>query len=118
MITISDIAKEKSTFIIDVSFTDENDEATTPTAMVWSLTTTTGTIINSRDQVAVDPGDLASTISIVLSGDDLAMQSGETSYRFVKRLFIVEATYNSDLGNDLPINDDAEFTLKNLNVIT
>lgn len=117
MITISDIAKEKGTFVIDVSFTDENEEAAVPTSMVWSLATTTGTIINSRDQVAVDPGDLAATVSILLSDNDLALQTGEIE-KYVKRRFIVEAIYNSDLGTDLPVNGEAEFTLENLSTIT
>ena len=117
MISITDKAKEKGSFVFDVAFTDEDDAAATPKTMTWSLTTTSGTSINNRLNVAVGAGDLAATVSIVLSGDDLAVQSGETN-RYLRRRFVVEATYDSSLGNDLPVKEEAEFLLENITKVT
>lgn len=100
------VAIEKSTYIITVSFFDEAEAAEDVKTMTWTLTDTLGNIINSRDQVeVVNP---SSVEAVVLSGNDLAIigDGGDE-----KRLFTVEATYDSDLGNDLPLNGVASFTV-------
>ena len=53
----------------------------------------------------------------MLSGDDLAIQSGETGAT-VLRKFAVEATYDSDAGQDLPLKDEATFPINNLTAIS
>jgi len=103
------IAKEKSTYMITVSFFDEADAAEDVKTMKWTLTDTAGNIINSReDVVVVDPGSVE---TIVLSGDDLAIFDSEPAATKGKRIFTVEATYDSTLGNDLPLNGSATFTV-------
>jgi len=107
------VAKEKGTYAITCTFTDEDDAAVTPDSIVWSLTDTDGTVINNRDQVAVAVP--ASSVEIVLSGDDLEVT--ETA-GFVERRFIVEIVFDSDLGNNLPHKDECTFSLENLTKVT
>ena len=109
-------AIEKSTYVISVSFTDEDSQAVIPDTIAWSLTDDVGSVINSRDQVTVSP--TASTIKITLSGLDLAIQTGETGFATVRRRVVIEATYDSSLGNDLPMKKEAVFKIENLNKVT
>jgi hypothetical protein len=100
-------ADEKSTYIITADFTDEDDAEVTPTYVKWKLTTGAGVVVNDlEDQEPVS----ASSINIVLSGDDLQVlargQGGKT------RILTIEAIYDSiTYGNDLPLNGSAEFTI-------
>lgn len=105
-------AIEKSTYVISVSFTDEDDQAVIPDTIVWSLTNDSGDVINSRDQVSVTT--TAATVEITLSGNDLAMQTAEVGFPTVRRRIIIEATYDSSLGNDLPLKSEAIFLIENL----
>jgi hypothetical protein len=96
-------AKNGSTYIVLADFTDEVDVAVVPNTIQWSLTDINGTIINNRDDVSVTP---ASSISIVLEGDDILVTDG------LERLITIEAVYNSaTYGNDLPLVDQAKFTI-------
>lgn len=100
---ISTTAKNGSTYIVQADFTDEDGAAVVPNTIQYSLTDQNGKIINSRDDVSVTP---ASSISIVLSGDDILVSDGLT------RLVTIEAVYNSAThGNDLPLVDQAKFTI-------
>jgi hypothetical protein len=64
-------------------------------------------VINSRTLVTIAAP--ASTETIVLSGDDLAVDraGGDT----IKRRLCVIGTYDSDLGTDLPLTREVEFTI-------
>lgn len=101
-------ATERSTYVITAAFTDEDGAAVVPNAITWTLTDTIGTVINSRDGVAVAVP--ASSIDIVLSGADLAVGG----YNSPLRIFTIEATYNSALGNDLPLTGAAQFSIEAL----
>lgn len=116
MQSLTTIAKEKSTFIVTVTFTDEDGAAVAPKTLTWSLTDASNNIINSREDVAVSSP--AASNKIVLSGDDLQIQSIEDSESYVRRRFVVEATYDSDAGNDLPVKDAASFVMENLFKVT
>lgn len=98
------VAIEKSTYMVTVSFFDEADAAEDVKTMKWTLTDTDGNVINEREDVVVD--DPGSVETIVLSGDDLAIVGSGGDE---ERLFTVEATYDSTLGNDLPLNGVASF---------
>ena len=97
-------ANEESTFKITASFTDAEGDAVTPNTIKWTLTDIDGNVINSRSDVSETP---ATSIDIILSGDDLAFQSGETYV--AERILTIEATYNSTEGTDLPLNEEAHF---------
>lgn len=114
MITIDETAKERGTIALVVSFADENGTPTAPTTMTWSLVDVNGTVINSRSDVTVTTPEASETI--VLSGADLQITAAEQSagYALVKRRFVVEITFTSDLGSGLPAKEVAAFLIENL----
>lgn len=102
-------AKEKSTYIITASFYDESETLVTPNSgLTWKLTDENGTVINSRSSVALTS---ASTVNIVLSGDDLALGNAARSG---KRYVTITGTYDSSLGSGLYIKEQVEFEIDNL----
>lgn len=111
-VTVTPGANEKSTYVVDVSFFDEDNNPVVPNNVAWTLTDLSGNVINSRTQVSISP---ATTVSIVLSGLDLALSPTEITTG--SRLVTVEADYDSSLGSALPLNEEAEFTVTNLTVI-
>jgi hypothetical protein len=113
---LSELGKEKSTYIITCLFLDEDGDAVIPITINWSLTTVNGTVINSRDEIAVGTPD--SSIDIVLTGDDLAILTNETNRKRVPRKLIIEATYNSSVGAGLGLKDSTVFDLENLVKVT
>ena len=112
---LTTVAKEEGTYMITCAFTDEDGDAVAPDSITWTLSDSNGSIINSREDVAV--GSPASSVDIVLSGDDLAIQAGETASTVTRRITI-EAVYDSDAGSDLPLKDEAVFPLENLLNVT
>ena len=110
------IFDEESTGGIDCAFEDEEDADVVPGSIAWTLTDLSGTVINSREQVAVAVP--AASVTITLSGDDLALQSAEANREKVKRRFLVEAVYDSDLGDNLPLKASCEFSIRNLRYVS
>lgn len=89
-------ATEGSTYAVTIPFTDEDGDPVVPNEVLWTLTDEDGEIVNAREDVIETP---ASSVEIALSGDDLPVNG-----RLVWTLFLtVEATYDSDLGTDLPL---------------
>ena len=112
--TLSKQAAEDGSFIIQATFKDEDDVAVIPNAgLIWSLTDKDGTVINSREDVSIVS---ASTINIVLSGDDLQIVDQDCSEE--ERRVIVEGAYDGSLGSDLPIKSVAVFMVVNLIKVT
>jgi hypothetical protein len=104
-------AREKGTFTIPVSFTDEDDAAVIPDSITWSLSRTDGSIVNSREDVAV--ASPAASVNITLSGNDLAILTDSD----IDRIFTVKIVYDSDIGDNLPQNDQDTFTIKPLSQV-
>lgn len=104
--TFATPAPERGTYVIDLTFKDETGALVVPTAATWSLTDTAGTIINSRSSVTISP--LASTATLVLSGLDLAIGAGLVG---TYRKLIVEFSYNSSLGSNLPMKEEFTFQI-------
>ena len=98
---------ERSTAALVASFRDEAGELITPTAINWTVTDGDGNVINSREEQDVAPDN---SVTIVLTGDDLAVSPGDDGRRQV----IVRATYDGSLGDDLPIVGVLEFTVRNV----
>ena len=98
---------ERSTVALATSFRDEAGELVTPTAINWSLTDGDGNVVNERNAVDVAP---ANQVTVVLSGDDLALTQGDDGRRQV----VIRATYDGNLGDDLPIVGVLEFTVRNV----
>jgi hypothetical protein len=107
------IAIEKSTYVITAAFTDEDGDPVVPNSgLNWTLTDLTGTVVNSRSAVTIAVP--AASVSIVLSGLDLALADGKDTYR----ILTVEGTYNSALGSGLPIKASVQFKIQNLIKVT
>ena len=108
--TLTTQAVEESTFVVTAAFTDEDAVAVVPKTAVWTLSDKDGTVINGRLDVTISP--LAASVDIVLSGDDLAIADGKT------RKLTIKATYDSDAGTDLPLNDELSFQIQRLVGVT
>jgi len=109
-IYIEDEAFEESSFIFDIDFYDEDKDSVIPKTLTWTLTDTSGNVINSREDVVVTP---AAQVNIILSGDDLAITGNSDEIRVIT----IEATYDSDIGSDIPIKEDYSFKINNIRSI-
>lgn len=104
-------ASEQGTYVITLTFTDETGTSVVPDSITWTLMNrNTGTIINSREDVAVTTP--AASVDVVLSGDDLQILTDENDYG--RRVLLVEAIYDSDAGNNLPLKTEAYFQIDDL----
>lgn len=105
-------AMEEGSYFIDVAFYDEDGDAETPNVdtIYWTLTDNAGTVVNERDYEAIAS---ASSITIELEGDDLAIQAGETA-SLVRRRIVLLWEYDSDLGDDKPAKAECIFHIRNL----
>lgn len=104
--TLSTHFVEESSGSIIIRFRDRDDQPVVPTAAKWTLTEESGTVINGRQDVSIaTPSTME---EILLKGADLALS---TSFQGTseKKIFTVQATYDSDLGSDIPLNDQCEF---------
>ena len=115
MIRLDERAKELSTYVIVVSFTDEEGDPVVPNTITWSLIDRIGNIINERDEEEILTP--AAEVSIVLSGDDLQILAGEELKSAVVRRLVVQAEYDSTLGDDMPIKEVAQFTITNFPLV-
>lgn len=95
-------AKEKGTYIIPVTFRDPDQALVSPNAgLTWTLTDIGGSVINNRLQ---EPITAASTVNVVLSGDDLVIRANN------ELVVLIEGTFNSvTYGNNLPLKDEVHF---------
>src|SRR6056297_2747278 len=109
--TITIKPNELGTAIVEMSFTDEDDAAVTPTSLQWQLMKPDGTVVNDREFVDNSFTALAGEVTVVLSGDDLAMFGASDSGR---RVFSIQGVYDSTAGSGLPIKDEAVFVIQQL----
>lgn len=111
-VTLATGAIEKGTFIVTAAFTDDDGAAVTPNNLTWHLTDKEETIINSRSSVVIAVP--ATSVDIVLSGDDLALDVGAG----IERILTITGDYDSGAGSGLPLNDQAEFIIQPLVAVT
>ena len=114
-VTILDTkASEEGTYAIDeIQFLDSQDTpvAVTPEvgSVTWCLTDKNGTIINDREDVAITS---ASSMTIVLSGDDLAVSGSVDKYvtrdgviiQQYERHVLVQGEVNTVIGTETLVN--------------
>jgi len=105
--TLNEIPAEGGTIVITVAFTDEDGSAEIPKTLTKTLTNSSGTVINGMDATACT--GLAASMVFVLSGADLALADNDRV-----RHFLLEGTYDSTNGTDLPIKVEAVFSVQNL----
>ena len=101
-------AKDRSTYVVTASFADEDGVSVVPSAIVWSLSTPRGTIINSRSAVPIAS---AASIDILLGAADLDYDDGSV------RILTIVATYDSTLGSNLTLKDQAQIRIEDLVII-
>lgn len=106
---------ERSAITFTVSFTDEDGADVVPTSIKWSLVTQGNVVVNSRNQVTVSVP--AASITVVLSNADLQILAAEENDEYAYRYFVVESTYNSNLGVALPSKGEMLFSVKNLHYV-
>ena len=105
-IALDILAHDGSTLALDLTFLDEDGNQVTPNDITWTLTNGNGAVVNGRSNVSATP---ASTITIVLSGDDLDVDVYGT-----RRVLHVLAHYDSSLGTGLPLAEDIVFDVEDL----
>jgi hypothetical protein len=103
---VSNAIPEEGSIGFTVSFTDENGDALVPDSLTWTLTDERGAVMNSREDVSMS---VDSSVTIVLSGDDLAIGDNGT-----RRVLTLEYVYTSDLGASLPDKHEVAFTITDL----
>ena len=92
--TISTHARDKTYFIVSITFTDEVPKNVAPNSATWTLTDMDGNVINGRDAVSISSPTTTSTIT--LTGTDTTIVLGQTN----ERLLLAEWVYNSTHGNN------------------
>ena len=98
---------EKGTAVITVVPKDQSDTTLTFAQLTnpqWQMITAKGTIV---DGCSFDDSSLTA-LTWVISGDQLALFG--TSDTGIRRITF-KATYDSDLGNALPIHDECQFEI-------
>lgn len=98
------VAGDRSSYVVTVSFEDEDGDPVTPLSAEWTLTNELGVVINTRDGEEITP--LAASVEIVLGGADLAWSDGQ------ERFLVIEAKYNG-VVNNMDLTGQASFTLDN-----
>jgi hypothetical protein len=107
--TLATMPAEEATLVVTVAWLDDASAAVTPSAATWTLTDVDGRIVNSRDAVAIT--GLSTSNAIVLSGADLALSS---TFNGPQRVLLVEYTYTSSAGSNLPGKAQCVFTIEDL----
>lgn len=109
-IKASEKVSEESSAVFTAAFADDNGAAVVPNSgLNWTLTDASGNVINSRNGVTLTP---ASSVTIKLSGDDLAIGANGT-----ERHLLIQGTYASG-GDTLAIKDAAIFFIDDLVGVT
>lgn len=109
---LTTLAVERSTYVVTVSFADENGTAVVPATATWTLTDAAGTVINNRSAVSLAP--MAAGKEIVLSDADLSLTGSVPA----ERVLTILATYTSTLGAGLTFKDEIRFVLTGLATVS
>lgn len=105
----ADYPTEKGTLPLVCTFTDSDGDPLTLDTLSWSLRDGVG-IVNSRDVITVTP---AASVTIVLSGLDLAIGAGGPG-----RVLTLQGTFTSTLGADKPYTDEITFEIVRLHGVS
>jgi len=102
-------AEEGGTYIVTLTFVDEDGDPMVPTSITWSLLTRAGVVVNERENVEV--ATPAASTEIVLAGDDLAILGGLVQE---SRVFSLTAVYTSGTHGVLTLKDSTSFRVDDL----
>ena len=103
-------AQEKGTLVITHAFTNEDENSVVPKTLFWALTDQNGVIINNRENVSITP---ATTVKIVLTGDDLAFQAEEAELDYAQRVLTIVGMYDRPNGIGLTYTQVITFPIEN-----
>lgn len=106
-------ANEGGSVGMKIIIVDEDGDDLIPTAATWTLTTLDGTVINSRQDVAITP--LAAEMTVLMSGDDLQILDQSNEYEL--RLFTFEGEYDPGDASAAPIKESGEFPVYSMEVV-
>lgn len=105
--TLTELATEGSTYVINCTFTDEDGSTVTPQSNVaWRLLDSSGTQLSSGTESP------AASVSIVLTDSDIVVSDNTRGFVFLT--LVVSTTYNSDAGSGLSLVDTARFQAINV----
>ncbi len=99
--------REKGTAVVEVAPTDENGDSLSFIQLSnakWQLMNMAGQIINDRSFDKC----LLTSLTWVLKGNDLAIFGSSDSG---KRILSFQASYDSSIGTDLPLNAECYFSI-------
>lgn len=108
---LSAVAAELSSYVITLTFADENGDAVVPETISWSLVDLSGSVINSRRDVEI--AIPAASVDVVLNGDDLVVNGDSATEQ---RSLIVKTTYTADSGV-LNLNSAVLFDVLRLGIL-
>lgn len=97
-------AVERSTYVLDAQFSDADSTTVTPSSVAWTLSDREGTVQNGRSDIAATA---ATTVTIVLSGTDLTLVTGDDGMRIVYFAVVYDSTY----GTGLTLKEEANFII-------
>jgi hypothetical protein len=80
----------------------------TPKTAKWSLYDGQGDTVNANKDVVLL--NYTTHWRLLLKGSDLEVPI----HNNIKREFVMSITYDSDIGDDIPENESAEFAIKNI----
>lgn len=119
LFTTAEAVPEKGTFPYTVTLKNETGAAL-PAASVSAITATlvapTGgaAIVTARDSKNTNGGTLTNgSFTLVLAGNDLALQADEVGLTFVERRLTLEFTATGAGGSPLPLKREIVFFLRN-----
>ena len=104
---LSTPAMEQSTYLITITYKDEDGTAVTPDTSTWTLTDTDGNVINEKEDQAIASPTTADTVT--LSGSDLTVNDGNRDL-----IFTAEGTYTSATVTAKPFKAAVKFTVQAL----
>lgn len=106
--TITDTElEENSTGKVTVVFTDEDGASATPKTLFKTITDLSGNEILARTEIT---SGLSSNMEILISGNEVPVPTDDLGYI----VLLLEGTYDSNLGNDLPLNDECRIPVNPL----
>jgi hypothetical protein len=96
---------QRGTIIFTCNFQDEENTDVIPKSIIWSLYDSQKNVINDRENISIV--NLASTIDIVLHGDDTDLLDSDYPLRILK----VSAIYDSELEDSLELEEELTFKI-------
>jgi len=114
----TEVFPERGTRGIQITFKNSDGDEVVPDSATYSLTTAPfyrdeAVVINGLDSINI--GGLSSTITIIVSGDDLQILNDEVEYKYVRRALLVEYIYDDpNLGTGVSDKLQYLFRVENL----